>query len=75
MTRILNEKNEEVNETPSYCPRCGSTNLEIGKVSATPDFDEYGWYYSRGYVCKQPKCGHCFGTKIMILEGGVRQTY
>lgn len=72
MARILNEKNEELNEAPHYCPRCGSMNIEPGRMTG-PDFDEHGWFYSRGYVCKHVKCGHIFGTKTMILEGTERQ--
>jgi RNA polymerase subunit RPABC4/transcription elongation factor Spt4 len=67
--RILNENNEELNESSQYCPRCGSTNLEIGAVSKAPDFDEEGWFYTRGYNCKNPKCGHIWGNKIVILDG------
>lgn len=68
MVRILNEKNEELSEASQYCPKCGSANLEIGPASPAPDFDENGWFHTRAYMCKSPKCGHHFSNKIMILE-------
>ena len=67
--RILNDKNEELNESSQYCPQCGSTNIEAGKVSKAPDFDENGWFHTRGYICKNPKCGHIWGNKIIVLDG------
>lgn len=66
MARILNEKNEELNEASQYCPKCGSNHIEAGLVSSAPDFDELGWFYTRTYACKSSKCGHRWHDKIMV---------
>lgn len=67
MTRILSDKNEELDETSTYCPRCGTNNIEAGPLSGV-DFDENGWFHKRLFTCKSAKCGHRWGNRIIVLD-------
>jgi transposase-like protein len=65
--KILSDTNEEMDEVSTYCPRCGSTNIEMSKLSGV-DFDDCGWYHKRAFMCKSAKCGHMWGNRIIVLD-------
>jgi transposase-like protein len=71
--RIIDESTgEEIDEAASYCPKCGSTHIEKNGPMSKADFDESGWFHRQGYICKNTKCGHTWGNKIVTVPGGYR---
>lgn len=69
--KILNERGEEIDAYSTYCPVCGTTNIEQGTMTGQ-DFDENGWYQTVMFKCKAPKCGHTWHNRIVLAEGGQR---
>jgi transposase-like protein len=70
--RILNERNEEIEDYSTYCPQCGTTNIEKGALSGR-DFDERGWYQTVRFTCKNIKCNNKWHNRIIILGGGTKR--
>ena len=71
MKKIVSEQGEEIEDFSTYCPICGTTNIEKGQISGQ-EFDETGWYQTVSFSCKAVKCGHKWVNKVMLAEGGTR---
>jgi transposase-like protein len=66
---ILDESTgDEMDALSTYCPKCGTTNIEKTGGIIGPDFDESGWFYRQGFKCKVPKCCHTWNNKIVTLR-------
>ena len=69
--RILNERGEEIEDYSTYCPVCGTTDIEKGAMGGQ-DFDENGWFQIVPFTCNAPKCRHKWHNRVMLAEGGMK---
>ena len=71
MSKIRNEHDEGIDDYSTYCPRCGTTDIEKGQMSGQ-NFDDIGWYQVVRFTCKAPKCKYTWRNRVMLVEGGLR---